>query len=292
MELTQLYQFQAIAEEQSVSKAAERLYVSQPALSKSLKKLEDELGVQLFDRERGRLTLNSAGRILLHFAETVENAEAQMHSDLTNLEDGVHILRIGSPHVALLRYAIPLYGRQHKSSVRFSPTILPEDEARSEIRSGLIQLAILSAPISLPGFKNVFLGMQRTMISVPRSNPLSSKKSIALEDLKNQPFLSLGKNKAAPWAMEFYETLHREKIPTRTIEFDDFYLYNEMLKSTECLALSTTVSMRTEPRNPDRKYLPLDNDPYELSLYAVYHEEHAEKVQPFVTWMTENITLP
>ena len=56
----------AIAEEKSLSKAAERLYLSQPALSQRLKKLEDELGTQLFTRERDGLTLTDAGRIYIN----------------------------------------------------------------------------------------------------------------------------------------------------------------------------------------------------------------------------------
>lgn len=61
----------AIAEEKSLSKAAERLYLSQPALSQRLKKLEDELGTQLFVRERDGLTLTDAGRIYINGGHSI-----------------------------------------------------------------------------------------------------------------------------------------------------------------------------------------------------------------------------
>lgn len=61
----------AIAEEKSLSKAAERLYLSQPALSQRLKKLEDELGTKLFTRERDGLTLTDAGRIYINGGHSI-----------------------------------------------------------------------------------------------------------------------------------------------------------------------------------------------------------------------------
>ncbi|MDR2499526.1 MAG: LysR family transcriptional regulator [Treponema sp.] len=62
MELTQLAQFKAIAECESLSRAAEKIYISQPSLSAALQKLEDELGARLFERTKGRIFLNEAGK--------------------------------------------------------------------------------------------------------------------------------------------------------------------------------------------------------------------------------------
>ena len=61
----------AIAEEKSLSKAAERLYLSQPALSQRLKKLEDELGTPLFLREKNGLSITDAGRIYINGAHSI-----------------------------------------------------------------------------------------------------------------------------------------------------------------------------------------------------------------------------
>lgn len=61
MELTQLLQFKTIAESKTMREAAERLHISQPALSSSLKNLETELGVRLFERQKNHLILNQPG---------------------------------------------------------------------------------------------------------------------------------------------------------------------------------------------------------------------------------------
>lgn len=62
MELLQIKYFKVIAETENISKAAEQLYIAQPSLSQTLKRLEDELGTPLFDRTGKRITLNCAGK--------------------------------------------------------------------------------------------------------------------------------------------------------------------------------------------------------------------------------------
>ena len=62
MELTYLYYFKVIAEKENMSRAAETLHVSQPALSKTISKLENSLGVTLFERKKGRISLSPIGQ--------------------------------------------------------------------------------------------------------------------------------------------------------------------------------------------------------------------------------------
>ncbi|MGN0633704.1 MAG: LysR family transcriptional regulator [Oscillospiraceae bacterium] len=71
MELLQLKYFRIIAQTENISKAAEQLYIAQPSLSMTLKRLEDELGIPLFDRNGKKITLNKAGRIFLRYCDEI-----------------------------------------------------------------------------------------------------------------------------------------------------------------------------------------------------------------------------
>lgn len=71
MELRQLIYFMAIVEHQTMHAASEALLISQPALSRSLSNLEDELGLQLFDREKKRLVLNENGEMVLPYIKRI-----------------------------------------------------------------------------------------------------------------------------------------------------------------------------------------------------------------------------
>lgn len=83
MELLQIKYFKVIAETENISKAAEQLYIAQPSLSQTLKRLEDELGTPLFDRTGKRITLNGAGKIFLKYCNEVltslQNAELELN---------------------------------------------------------------------------------------------------------------------------------------------------------------------------------------------------------------------
>ncbi len=71
MELNQIKQFRVIANTESISAAAELLYIAQPSLSQTLKRLEDELGTQLFDRRGKKIVLNGAGKIFLKYCDEI-----------------------------------------------------------------------------------------------------------------------------------------------------------------------------------------------------------------------------
>ncbi len=71
MELRQLIYFMAIVEHQTMHAASEALLISQPALSRSLSNLEDELGLQLFDHEKKRLVLNENGEMVLPYIKRI-----------------------------------------------------------------------------------------------------------------------------------------------------------------------------------------------------------------------------
>lgn len=88
MELLQLRYFQALAKEEHMSRTAEKLYISQPSLSLTIKKLETELGVPLFDRAGRGIQLNSYGKLFLRYVDNV----------FSSLEEGVNELRKAQGH--------------------------------------------------------------------------------------------------------------------------------------------------------------------------------------------------
>lgn len=92
MDIRQLKYFIAVARFNSFTRAADHLYVTQPTISKMIKNLETELGVQLFDRSRKQLILTDAGRTVLEQAQTIDKAFNHLKielDDLLGLEKGI-----------------------------------------------------------------------------------------------------------------------------------------------------------------------------------------------------------
>ena len=85
MELSQLRYFSAVAQLGNMSKAAETMFVSQPNLSTSLSRLEEEIGVPLFERRRGKITLNQSGECFLHYVDHALSALEKGVQEVRNL---------------------------------------------------------------------------------------------------------------------------------------------------------------------------------------------------------------
>ena len=95
MELQQLKYFKTVAETEKISDAAKALFISAPALSTSISRLEKELGVQLFDRTNNRITLNEQGRIFLgHVEQVFKSLDAAKKDIKESMEDSRYSIRI------------------------------------------------------------------------------------------------------------------------------------------------------------------------------------------------------
>ncbi len=93
MELTLLYYFKTVAEIENITKAAEQLYISQPALSKAIAKLEKSLDVTLFDRRKGRISLSAMGRVYYDYVssafQVLEQGEKRLQELMARSDDTV-----------------------------------------------------------------------------------------------------------------------------------------------------------------------------------------------------------
>ena len=133
MDITQLQYFKVIAETGSLTKAAETLHVSQPAMSAMLKKFEEELNVELFDRSPNRIFLNQTGEIaLVHINHILQNVE-QMKTDLLNAAQQNLTLRIAFCDPGVRWFTVP----------RFT-IAYPEIQIKDELYEGTEAAKLLS----------------------------------------------------------------------------------------------------------------------------------------------------
>ena len=155
MELRQLRYFVAIADHGSLSKAAERVYVAQSALSHQMAQLESELGARLFDRSRRGVELTEAGQRFFPHAVAIlrqtEEAVASVRS--TDQEPEGHVV-FGIPHSASHALALPLLRavRQRHPKVTLELTEELTGNLTRQLRTGQIQLAVLFDDGQLSGF--------------------------------------------------------------------------------------------------------------------------------------------
>jgi len=196
MELHQLRYFCAIAETGSFSKAAVKTHISQPSLSQQIRKLEDELGVKLFDRLGRSVRLTEFGQSFLPRARTVLRDLEAARSEVTERKSSTGgSLCIGViPTIApyFLPEVLPKFSRdwpQAKLSVveEITPQLL------EKLRAGSIDIAIVALPLQVHGheFESHPLMTEKLFAVLPKKHTLSKRHSVSLRELQADPFLLL-----------------------------------------------------------------------------------------------------
>lgn len=113
MDVTALEYFKIIAENGSLTKAAQKLHITQPAMSAMLKKLEDELGTPLFDRSPNRIYLNKTGEIALIHVNTILRNVEQMKADILSSAQQIQTLSISFCDPGVRWFSVPRFSVAH-----------------------------------------------------------------------------------------------------------------------------------------------------------------------------------
>jgi DNA-binding transcriptional LysR family regulator len=190
VELRQLRYFVAVAEELHFRRAAERLLLTQPALSHQIARLEHQLGVRLLERDRRSVALTPAGATLLEGARRILHqveqaiAAARWASGITS-----HALRLGYPTYATraVHWVLSAFRERH-------PELwLDEHQLQSQrIRAALLDRTLDVGFVNLPvgdGVATTALVPERLSVLMPSSHPLATRDRIPLARLADQPFL-------------------------------------------------------------------------------------------------------
>lgn len=194
MNLRDLRYFIALADLRHFGRAASACFVSQPTLSTQLKKLEEELGVVLFERAPRNILLTPAGELILRHAREALNQVKQMQEIAKHAKDPESAsIRLGifptlGPY--LLPHVIPNIRK------RFPNLELLLVEEKTEIlmhqlRSGEIDAAILAEPIIEDQFDHLALFNEPFVLALPENHPLSKQRTLGLNELRQQHLLLL-----------------------------------------------------------------------------------------------------
>lgn len=194
MNIRDLKYLVALADHQHFGKAAEACFVSQPTLSAQLKKLENELGVQLFERANKRFLITPAGTALISQAKIILKETRHLQEMAKQMQDPLAgMFRLGLiptigpyllPHIlpAIKQYLpnLELFLYEEKT------TILLE-----QLNQGLIDAVILALPIEDNQLSMAPLFQEPFWVALPSAHPLTRKKKLRLEDLNNENLLLL-----------------------------------------------------------------------------------------------------
>lgn len=188
MELPYLYYFKIVAEVENMSRAAELLHISQPALSKSISKLEASLGVSLFERKKGRISLSPIGAA---YYQPIAKAFACIEEGERILEDfkntGNDSVSIASPVGEVLSDLIMELLEQ--TDLEINQYLCTPEILKEQLLSGQLDFALTPIPINSREIEQRKLMEEEIFVLMHRSHPLAREKFVRLADLSNERFL-------------------------------------------------------------------------------------------------------
>lgn len=216
MELRELKYFLTISEAESISKAAQLLYVSQPNLTRQMQALERELGQKLFIRGTRKIVLTDAGKLLKKRAEDIVGLVEKTEEEFSTADEDIKgtISIGGGESYAVKRIARAAFlMREEYKSVKFSFFSGDTNQVTDKLDKGLLDFGVLIEPRDLSKYDTLKLPDRDTWgVLMRKDSPLADKKCIQKEDLLGLPLIisrhSFNENIISDWLSSSYEQLN------------------------------------------------------------------------------------
>lgn len=196
MELRHLRYFLAVAEELNFSRAASRVYLSQPALSQQIRKLEEELGVGLFRRNRRQVELTEPGRMLL---EGTQQALVQIDQTVRAVRESSGAesgrLKVGFPeyvnHTPLAQVLQVFQRRRPDVELEQHELLTLQQTLQqiSELRRGTLDVGFLLLPVEEEALELEHVLRIELIAALPEDHPLAERREIPLRELEEEPMI-------------------------------------------------------------------------------------------------------
>ena len=194
MELRTLHYFTVVARELNITRAAEKLNMSQPPLSNQIKALEEELGVQLFIRGKRHLELTEEGALLLRRAVQMQELADKTRQEIASLREGM----TGTIYLSMVEGRAPFLAaqwiagfREEFPLVRYNLWNGSSDDVLDRLHKGLADLAVIAAPYDTEHLEGFSVGQEPWAAMFHPDHPLAKEpgEAIPLSSLVGEPLI-------------------------------------------------------------------------------------------------------
>ncbi len=272
IEIYELRQFVAFAECGTLSEAAEILHLSQPALSRNMKKLEADLGVLLFERKKNRLELNENGKYLADLAKEVLDLNESMAMKIQDFARKNQTIALGVCAPAPNWIITPLI-----SSIYPSKTIQTETKDKETLISGLMrgtyQLIVLPEKIENGSFYARECGQEKLMFALPKGHRYARRKSLSFAEMNGENMLLMND-------IGFWDFVRREKMPdSRFLIQNDRFSFNELVSASTLPAFTTDLADRFLGISEGRTEIPVSDPEASVTYYLICLKQSQKEYQ-------------
>lgn len=271
IEIYLLEQLQAFYEHGTLSAASRHLNISQPSLSRSMKKLEGILGVELFERQKNRIVMNETGKVAAEYAGRILKQEVEMERQVRAFDQSLHTISVGSCCPGPLMDFLPkITGRSFGRNI--SSAVDTEERLIQGLKNYEYNIIILPKPIATDGLYCHRYRDEQLFCSVPPLHPAASCKKVSFADMDGQSFMMYAH-------VGFWEEIVRSRMPKSKFYLqEDFDAVGEMAQYSELLHFASDITIRfMSSRQNGRIHVPFSDPESHIWYYLVCLEKNKSK---------------
>ena len=296
MELRQLTYFLTAVQTLSFRKAAELCFVAQPALSRQIAALEEELGVSLFTRAKQRITVTSAGNEFAIYARNALEQLQQGQQAMVNMQEGVEgTITLGCVEPLATAFLPAIFHSFHQRypRVRFNVRVLRTDDVMTLIEHEEVDLGLIFDPTIRPEvlvFKELF--RQSLHVLMPAQHPLAQRPqaSLALEEILTEPLLLLLCQTARIRRIIDRILMQRGIVVQPIVEIDSIEGLKELVKQGCGITLMLPALLGSNWGRDDVAIAPLADVPEQFIFALVYRRfgSISRPARQFINMVTQD----
>ena len=281
IDIYMMEQLKTFAEYGTLSAAAEILNTSQPSLTRSMKRMEDELGVTLFTRSKNHLGLTETGKMAAAYAAQLLSVSQEFEARVRAYDRSLHTLTIGFCAPIPQTVLTPIVNNTFEG-MTISADMMDDADFLDKIKKGIYQLAVVHEKPIDPCYYSVKCGHESLYISLKAGNSLTFYPEIRLKDLNGLTILLLSR-------IGFWSKIHRAKTPDSKyllqIEDDSFF---ELASNSDYPIFSSSYFINRGEVFPDRINIPIADSECIADYYLVCLASEKERFSPLFKHIRED----
>ncbi len=276
MELSELQAFLAVVEEGSFSRAAQRLHRTQPAVSQTIRKLENDLGEALFDRSSRHGHLTDAGVVLREYAEKLLNLRGEVRAALAELRSAERGKLTLAANEFTSLYLLPLLHEFRRACpmVRVSVTRSLASRVPEAVLNHSVELGMLSFEPEDPALRSVVVATDQLAFVVHPRHPLAGAGRAGIRELGAQSFVA--HHVPSPHRAKVLAAFKRHKTPLNMdVELPTLEAIRKFVAMGNGVALVPAVCVQGELARGELVRVPVPELQFERKIRIVYRKKAA-----------------
>ncbi len=269
IESEQYRQFISIYNNKTLSAAAKEMMISQPALSRSMQRLEDELCVHLFDRTNNRMILNNSGKLFLKYAHIMSDTESELIRAVREFDRSCRTISIGTCAPAPLWYILPIMS-QLFPDMAISTELGMTEDILNGFKNNTFQLAIIPYEMKESNIICSHMIDENLFWALPKTHKFAKKSELSFSALD-------GENVLLYSGIGFWYNMHKEKMPhTHFLMQNERTAFNEIAKASTLPCFASDLSIAHDSSDNGRYIIPISDYESHAKFFCICKKEKYE----------------